>query len=108
MINFFSKIKNKRVFILVILILSLILIATFSFLYFRVPAISNFLDKYLFRKNVLENDLPYIAIESPYVYAFNNNVLEQNENTLTFYHKNGNKESSLDIKIVNPIVHTNR
>lgn len=109
MVNIFNKIKslNKKVIVLIVLILVLILIAIFSFLYFRVPAISDFFDLYLFRKKVLENDLPYIATESPYVYAFNHNVLEQNENTLTFYNKNGVKETSLDIKIVNPIVHMN-
>lgn len=109
MISIFSKLKslNKKVILLIVFIFVLILIAIFSFLYFRVAAVSSFFDTYLFRKNVVENDLPYIATESPYVYAFNNNVLEQSENTLTFYHKNGSKETSLDIKIVNPIVHTN-
>lgn len=101
------KINKKKLIIAIIILILIILIAIFSILYFRVPAVKIFFDKYLFRKNVTENTLPSIATETSNVYAFKNNVLEQYENTLTFYNKNGVKETSLDIKIVNPIVHTN-
>ena len=102
-----KKINKKKLIILIVLLTILVLIAIFSFLYFRVTPIRIFFDKYLFRKNVTEGSLPYVATESPNIYAFNNNVLEQYENTLTFYNKNGAKETSLDIKLVNPIVHKN-
>lgn len=101
-----KKINKKKLIILIVLLTILILIAVFSFLYFRVTPIRIFFDKYLFRKDVTEGSLPSVATESSNVYTFNNNVLEQYENTLTFYNKNGTKETSLDIKLVNPIVHT--
>ena len=101
------KINKKKLIILIAIIVSLMLIAIFSFLYFRVEPIRIFFDKYLFKKNVTEGTLPSIATETSNVYVFNNNVVEQYENTLTFFNKNGEKEDSLDIKIVNPIVCTN-
>lgn len=101
------KINKKKLIVVLIILVFIILLAIFSILYFRVPAVRIFFDKYLFRKNVIEGSLPHIINESNNIYAFNNNVLEQNENTLTFYNKNGVEETSLNIKIVNPIVHTN-
>lgn len=101
------KLSKKKLIILIAIIVSLLLIAIFSFLYFRVEPIRIFFDKYLFKKNVTEGTLPSIATETSNVYVFNHNVIEQYENTLTFYNKNGEREDSLDIKIVNPIFSTN-
>ena len=101
------KINKKKLIIALIIFIFIVLLAIFSILYFKVPAVQVFFDKYLFRKNVTEGTLPYVITESSNVYAFNNNILEQNENTLTFYNKNGSEETSLTIKVVNPIVHTN-
>lgn len=102
-----QKINRKKLIIVAIILAILILIAIFSFLYFRVSAIRIFFDKYLFRKNVTEGNLPYITTESDNIYAFGNNVIELYENTLTFYNKNAAKETSLDIKVVNPIISSN-
>lgn len=101
-----KKINKKRLVIIAIVVI-LLLIAILSFLYFRIEPIRIFLDKYLFRKSVMEGTLPSIPTETSNIYSFNHNVVEQYENSLTFYNKNGEKEDSLDIKIVNPIVHTN-
>lgn len=101
------KINKKKLIVVGIILIILILTALFSFLYFRIPSIRMFFDKYLFKKNVTEGTLPYIPTESSDIYAFNNTLIEHYENTLTFYNKNAVKETSLDIKLVNPIIHTN-
>ncbi len=101
------KINKKKLIIAISILVFIVLLAIFSILYFRVPAVRIFFDKHLFRKNVTEGSLPYITTESNNVYAFNNNVLVQGENTLTFYNKNSTEKTSLNIKIMNPIVHIN-
>ena len=85
------KINKKKLIVAIVILVLIILIAVFSILYFRVPSVRIFFDKYIFRKNVTEGSLPSIITESSHIYAFNNNVIEQYENTLTFYNKNGVK-----------------
>ncbi len=70
------KINKKKLIIAIIIFVFIVLVAIFSFLYFRVPSIRIFFDKYFFRKNITENTLPSIATESSNVYAFKNNILD--------------------------------
>ncbi len=81
------KINKKKLIILIAIIVSLMLIAIFSFLYFRVEPIRIFFDKYLFKKNVTEGTLPSIATETSNVYP----IVCTNGNYFVMAEKNGQK-----------------
>lgn len=106
--DFSIRTINKKKLVIVITILLLIISSiTTVIMYFRVPNVRLFFDKYLFRKNITQGTLPSIPISSSNIYVFKNNILELNENTLTVYNKNGGVETSFDIKIMNPVTHSN-
>jgi len=107
--------KNKslnwhKVFKLSIFVFIVLLIISFSILYGKHEPTRNFFDKYIFRKQVLENNLPTLDLDvsTPYhFYAYNDKILVLSKNTLTFYNKFGNKEQDLNIEITNPIFESN-
>ena len=98
-----KKLNKKKVLILILIILAIILTIVFSILYKRSSKVRSFFDNNIFRKNITENTLPKLDIESSYCYSFNNHVVVLSRNVLTFYNESANKTSSLDIDISEPI-----
>lgn len=95
--------KLKRIVIIVAIIVFIILMTV---LYVRNIKVRDFLDKYLFRKEVYENNLNSITLtedDNNYSYAYNKNIVVLNNNTLDIYNSSGRKENSLNIEIANPI-----
>lgn len=107
--------KNKslnwrKIFKLSIFVFIVLLIIVFSILYEKNEPTRNFFDKYIFRKQVLENKLPTIDLDvsaSYHFYGYNDKLLVLSKNTLTFYNKFGNKEQDLNIEVTNPIFESN-
>lgn len=91
------------VFIVLLFIITVIL-------YTNNEQVRVFFDKYIFRKEAYENNLPSIAIESievEKIYAYGKNLIVLEENTLKAYNKAGNEEYSMDVKITHPIFDSN-
>lgn len=105
-----KELNKKKILKLVITLLCIALVISFITLYATNEKCREVFDKYVFRKEVQENNLPNIPIDS----SKNSNVctydryigvLEQN--VLKIYNKLGNYEHSLDIEISNPLFQSN-
>lgn len=102
--------NKKKIIMMSIIGVAIILFAIIGTLYERNINVRNFLDKYVFLKEKHENNLPKISLNvdsEMNVYAYKNKILTLENNLLTIYNHNGNKEDSLDIKISNPIFESN-
>ena len=98
--------NKRKVISLIIIFLLILLFTVVGILYENNNSVRNFLDKYVFLKEKHENNLPKITITSASdinTYAFKGNILILENNLLTAYNSNGNKEYTLDIEIANPI-----
>ena len=100
--------KKKMGVIIAISILAILLVVTIV-LYNGNKNFRNFMDKYIFRKNVTEENIPMIEID----YDSNINIIPYNkyicilaENTLSQYNSSGKKEKEVKIEINNPIYDT--
>lgn len=104
-----KKLNKKKIVISIIIILLLIIIVTMCTLYERNRNFRDFFDKYIFRKEVFENNLPKIEVNvgSSNIYAFNNKMAILNQNKLSIYNKHGVEEYSFDAQITLPIFASN-
>lgn len=105
-----KQLNKKKVWKTVIAFLCIALVISFIILYTTNEKCREVLDKYVFRKEVQENNLPSIEIDSSKninvcTYDRFIGVLEQN--VFKIYNKLGKQEHSLDIEISNPIFQTN-
>lgn len=105
-----KELNKKKVWKCVIVLLCVALITSFIILYTTNAKCRETFDKYVFRKEVKENKLPSIEIDSSKninvcTYDRYVGILEQNE--LKIYNKSGHQEHSLDIEISNPIFQAN-
>lgn len=100
-----SKVIKTTIFVIIVLF-----IIIFSILYQNNTTVKYFFDEYIFRKYVLENDLPTIELsttENYFFHSFNGKIVVLNKNVFTFYDKYGNIESSLNLEITNPLFASN-
>ena len=90
-------------------VLAVIFIILFCF-YMGNRGFREFIDKYIFMKNVTENNLVSISLdesETNYVYTYDKYISVLNQNKLVGYNKQGNKEYELNLEISNPIADSN-
>lgn len=106
-IFFKNKSKKGKFLKIAIIIIILIMIIVMATLYERNDNIRIVFDKYIFMKNVYENDLPEIKTESKNVFAYKDSILVFENNELISYNKYGKEEYSLNIELVNPIFQSN-
>lgn len=104
-----KRINKKKNSIVIAIIILAILIAITMILYNGNKNFRNFMDKYIFRKNVTEENIPMIEID----YDSNINIIPYNkyicilaENTLLQYNSSGKKEKEVKIEINNPVYDT--
>lgn len=100
-----KPINKKMVIKISITAFIIVLLLIITTLYTYNDNVRDFFDKYIFRKNVYENNLPFIEIDSidaKNIYAYGKNIIVLEENILKAYNKMGNEEYSLDVKIKNP------
>lgn len=105
-----KELNKKKILKLVIILLCIALVVSFITLYATNEKCREVFDKYVFRKEVQENNLPNIPIDS----SKNSNVCTYDryigvlgQNVLKIYNKSGNQEHSLDIEISNPLFQSN-
>ncbi len=102
-----EKKKNaKKARNIIIVTIALLLVGTLAVVYNANKDFRNFMDKYILRKNVTEENLPTIEID----YNSNTNIIPYGkyicilaENTLSQYNASGKKENEVKIEIGNPI-----
>ena len=101
-----KKTKGKIIIISIILAIIVILIAR----YVTNEEFRNFIDNKLFNKQLTENSLDYIEINSddtPTVFAYDNYIGILSKSMLTIYNSKGNIQNTLNINISTPLVATN-
>ena len=104
--NKVKKINKKKVVNTIIIIICILLIISAVVLYTTNEKCREILDRYVFRKEVYENNLPTIKIDSNKnisTYAYNKYISVLEENKLKLYNKMGREETALDIEISTPI-----
>ena len=102
--------KNKKMIKLIIFVTILLVIAVVGTFYENNKVVRSFFDKYIFRKEQNENDLPQILVESNknvYTYGYNNEIIILNNNKIISYTQYGNEKYSLDVEISTPIFASN-
>ena len=108
--NKVKKINKKKVVNIIIIIICILLIISAVVLYTTNEKCREILDRYVFRKEVYENNLPTIKIDSNKnisTYAYNKYISVLEENKLKLYNKMGREETALDIEISTPIFEAN-
>lgn len=101
-----KKINRKKIVIIVLIVLILISSIVFAVVYFKNEQAREWIDKNVFRKEVLQNEATTIDLndeESSNIYAFNKYIGILNKNKFSIYGSSGNEEQSLDIQISSPI-----
>lgn len=100
------KLKKKKIYIMIAVFIVAIIITTMAIIYNANKNFRNFMDKYIFRKDVTEENVPVVELE----YSSNTNIFSYGkyicvlaENNLNKYNSSGKKEKEVKIEINNPI-----
>ncbi len=101
--------KKKLAIIITIIVIAIILLVT-AIVYTYNEPFRDFMDKYVLRKNITDENVPIIEID----YDSNTNVIPYGkyicilaENNLQLYNSSGKKEQEVKVEINNPIYNTN-
>jgi len=101
-----KKIGKKRLAIIITFIILIAGLITTIVLYNQNKEFRNFMDKYIFRKNVTEENVPMIEIDydsNTNIIPYGKNICILAENALTQYNSSGQIEKEVKIEINNPI-----
>lgn len=88
----------------------ILIILVFVILYINNIKFREFFDKYIFRKEVYENNLDTIILQEEdtnYSYAFDKTIAVLSKNSLKLYNSSGKEEHSLNVEVSNPIFGAN-
>lgn len=102
---------NKKKVGIAIGILSILLILLIIFGIYAVNSnFRNFMDKYILRKSVSENSLPYVEVENiqnVHIFAYDKYVAILDKNKFKQYNSSGTEVGELEINISNPLTAIN-
>ena len=95
---------KKKVILIIGLIIGIVIITIVS-LYIANEDVRNWMDEYIFRKNIEEEDLPTIQLENENsnIFAYDNHIVILQNNELTIYNTSGKEETTINVSINNPI-----
>lgn len=104
-----KQINKKKIFLIILLLIILIALATTAILYIRVETIRDWINKNVLRKEVLQEKAVYIDLddENSQVYAFSQYIGVLSNNEFDIYNSSGNKETTLNVELSNPIFDAN-
>ena len=105
-----TKLNKRKLIRIMVLLACIILTISLVFLYKKNDSVRDFFDKYIFRKMINEENVPYIEIDNSKginVIAFDKYICVLEQNVFKFYDRLGKEESKLDIEISNPIYEIN-
>ena len=95
--------KKKIIIILgIVIVASIVTIIT---LYVANEQARDWMDEYIFRKNIIDEDLPTREVdnENVSVYAYDNHIVLLKDNKLTIYNTSGKEETTINVTVNNPI-----
>lgn len=98
-----KSLKLKRYILITLVIIVIFLIAAYT----TIPSFRTFVDNKIFKKNVTENSLATIEINSddnPISFAYSNFIGVYSKNNLTIYDKNAKEVNALTLNITSPII----
>ena len=100
------KLNKKKIYILIAVFIIAIIIATIAIIYNANKNFRNFMDKYIFRKDVTEENVPVVELEynsNTNIFSYGKYICVLAENNLNKYNSSGKKEKEVKIEINNPI-----
>lgn len=95
---------NKKILIIITSIIALIIVITIS-LYIANESVRNWMDIYILRKEIIEENLPTISLdnENSNIYAYDNNIVILRDNKLVIYNSSGKEETTINVSITTPL-----
>ena len=101
-----KKLNRKKVITVISIVFMTIFIVTFFTIYKVNKPVRDWIDKNIFRKEVMQDNVTTIELKDEQhsnIYAFNKYIGILNKNKFTIYGNTGNIEKELEIQITNPI-----
>lgn len=105
-----KKINKKKLIIISIVIICIIIIAIIIAIYMNNKTARHWIDKYVLKKELTQNNLANIEIEdidNSYICAFNKHIGILSKNNFKIYDNNGKEENELTLEIAKPIFNEN-
>ena len=105
-----KKINKKKIIALIVIVLTILVVVISAVIYNKNKVARNWMDKNIFHKEKIQNNLPNIEIDeasSSNVYAFNKYIGILNKNKFKIYDNTGNEQTELEIEITKPIFTSN-
>ena len=95
---------NKKILIIITSIIALIIVITIS-LYIANESVRNWMDIYILRKEIIEENLPTISLdnENSNIYAYDNHIVILRDNKLVIYNSSGKEETTINVSITTPL-----
>lgn len=96
------KFNKKKLYIVIAIIILIILVITSAIIYNTNKNFRNFMDRYIFRKDVTEENVPIIEIDydsNTNIFTYGKYICVLAENTLNEYSASGKKEKEVKIEI---------
>ena len=109
-LNIERKLNKGKIVKLVVIILLVVMVITGIILYKKNGSVREVLDKYLFRKETHENNLPTIEIDSSKIsgmYAYDRFIAVLEGNKLKLYNYFGKEEANVELEISTPLFESN-
>lgn len=105
-----KKVNKKKVIITIIAIIIILFLIIISAIYINNKNVRLWIDKNIFRKEVIQNNLPTIELnesDTQSIYAFNKYIGVLSKNQFAIYDNSGKKQDELNIEITKPIFNSN-
>lgn len=105
-----KKVNKKKVIITIIAIIIILFLIIISAIYINNKNVRLWIDKNIFRKEVIQNNLPTIELnesDTQNIYAFNKYIGVLSKNQFPIYDNSGKKQDELNIEITKPIFNSN-
>lgn len=101
-----KKVNKKKIIFVSITVIALIAIITVALIYYNHKPVREWIDKYIFRKEVMQDKVSTIELkenENTNIHAFNKYIGVLNKNQFIIYGNTGNEEKKLEVQISSPI-----
>ena len=105
-----KKVNKKKVIITIMVSIIIVFLIIISAIYINNKNVRTWIDKNIFRKEVIQNNLPTIELnesDTQNVYAFNKYIGVLSKNQFAIYDNSGKKQDELNIEITKPIFNSN-
>lgn len=99
---------KKKILLIIGIIIVVALLSIIS-LYVANEDVRDWMDEYIFRKNIIDEDLPSISIENENasIYAYDNHIVILKDNKLSIYNSSGKEETTINVQVNNPMYESN-